>query len=269
MGLLEQCEEVFGTPDIDRVLGVRRKASGGEVRRGYHQVSLQVHPDRVGEDDKEDATRRFQVLGEVYSVLSDQEQRAVYDEQGTVDEDSDVLNQDRDWETYWRLLFKKVSLEDIQAFEKTYKGSEKELADTKQAYMNFKGGMNQILECVLCVQYTEEPRIRNIIQQAIYAGAVPSYNIFVKESKQKMNARTRRAQEEAKEAELSRKELGLEEDNLKALIQSRQKDWPKEMDNFLAQMEAKYCKSSKQGGKKQLSRKKINNGIFFSKILRC
>nr|KAF6477901.1 hypothetical protein HJG59_010798 [Molossus molossus] len=111
MGLLEQCEEVFGTPDIDRVLGVRRKASGGEVRRGYHQVSLQVHPDRVGEDDKEDATRRFQVLGEVYSVLSDQEQRAVYDEQGTVDEDSDVLNQDRDWETYWRLLFKKVSPE--------------------------------------------------------------------------------------------------------------------------------------------------------------
>nr|KAF6477410.1 hypothetical protein HJG59_004029 [Molossus molossus] len=125
-----------------------------------------------------------------------------------------------------------MKTEDIQAFEKTYKGSEKELADTKQAYMNFKGGMNQILECVLCVQYTEEPRIRNIIQQAIYAGAVPSYNIFVKESKQKMNARTRRAQEEAKEAELSRKELGLEEDNLKALIQSRQKDWPKEMDNF-------------------------------------
>lgn len=49
-----------------------------------------------------------QILGKVYSVLSDKEQRALYDEQGTVDEDSDVLNQDRDWETYWRLLFKKV-----------------------------------------------------------------------------------------------------------------------------------------------------------------
>lgn len=165
MGLLELCEEVFGTADLYRVLGVRREASDGEVRRGYHKVSLQVHPDRVGEGDKEDATRRFQVrtsllhrppgllrvswpigparvelsepglarflififrfavsvrgrgdfwmlfpqiLGKVYSVLSDKEQRAVYDEQGTVDEDSDVLNQDRDWETYWRLLFKKV-----------------------------------------------------------------------------------------------------------------------------------------------------------------
>lgn len=252
MGLLELCEEVFGTADLYRVLGVRREASDGEVRRGYHKVSLRVHPDRVGEDDKEDATRRFQILGKVYAVLSDKEQRALYDEQGTVDEDSDVLNQDRDWETYWRLLFKKISLEDIQAFEKTYKGSEEELADIKQAYLDFKGDMDQIMESVLCVQYTEEPRIRNIIQQAIDAGEIPSYNAFVKESKQKMNARKRRAQEEAKEAEISRKELGLDEgeDNLKALIQSRQKDRQKEMDNFLAQMEAKYCKPSKREGKK-------------------
>uniref|UniRef100_A0A5F9CBF2 DNAJC9 HTH domain-containing protein n=1 Tax=Oryctolagus cuniculus TaxID=9986 RepID=A0A5F9CBF2_RABIT len=198
-----------------------------------------------------------QILGRVYSVLSDKEQRAVYDEQGTVDEDATVLNQDRDWEAYWRLLFKKISLEDIQAFEKTYKGSEEELADIKQAYLDFKGDMDQIMESVLCVQYTEEPRIRNIIQQAIDAREVPSYKAFVKESKQKMNARKRRAQEEAKEAEVSRKELGLDEgvDNLKALIQSRQKDRQKEMDNFLAQMEAKYCKPSKGGGKKTALKK--------------
>lgn len=51
----------------------------------------------------------FQVLGKVYAVLSDQEQRAVYDEQGLVDEDSDILRQDRCWEDYWRLLFPKVA----------------------------------------------------------------------------------------------------------------------------------------------------------------
>lgn len=54
-----------------------------------------------------DALRR-QILGRVYAVLSDKEQRAVYDEQGTVDEDTAGLNQDRDWDAYWRLLFKKV-----------------------------------------------------------------------------------------------------------------------------------------------------------------
>lgn len=90
------------------------------------------------------------------------------------------------------LSFVQISLEDIQAFEKTYKGSEEELTDIKQAYLDFKGDMDQIMESVLCVQYTEEPRIRHIIQQAIDAGEVPSYNAFVKESKQKMNARKRR-----------------------------------------------------------------------------
>ncbi|XP_055229490.2 dnaJ homolog subfamily C member 9-like [Gorilla gorilla gorilla] len=240
------------------VLGMQHEASDGEVRRGYHKVSLQVHPDRVGEGDKEDATRCFQILEKVYSILGDREQRAVYDEQGTVDEDSPVLIQDQDWEAYWRLLFKKISLEDIQASEKTYKGLEEELADIKQAYLDFKSDMDQIMESVLCVQYTEEPRIRNIIQQAIDAGEVPSYNAFVKESTQKMNAKKRRAQEEAKEAEMSRKELGLDKgvDSPKAAIQSRQKDWQKEMDNFLAQMEAKYCKSSKGGGKKSALKKK-------------
>lgn len=258
MGLLELCEQVFGTTDLYRVLGVRREASDGEVRRGYHKVSLQVHPDRVDENQKEDATRRFQILGRVYAVLSDKEQRAVYDEQGTVDEDSSSLNQDRDWDAYWRLLFKKISLEDIQAFEKTYKGSEEELNDVKQAYLDFRGDMDQIMESVLCVQYTDEPRIRNIIQQAIDAKEVPSYSAFVKESKQKMNARKRRAQEEAKEAEQSRKELGLEDgvENLKALIQSRQKDRQKEMDTFLAQMEAKYCKPSKGGRRAALKKEK-------------
>lgn len=251
MGLLERCKEEFGTADLYEVLGVRREASDGEIRRGYHRVSLKVHPDRVGEAGQEAATRQFQILGKVYSVLSDQEKRAVYDEQGTVDEEADGLSQDRDWLAYWRLLFKKITLEDIKNFEEKYIGSEEELTDIKQAYMDFEGDMDQIMESVLCAEYTAEPRIRSIIQQAIDSGEVPPYKAFLKESKQKINARKRRAQEEAREAEKTRKELGLGEGSgdLKALIQSRQKDREKEMDSFLAQMEAKYCNSSKKGKK--------------------
>jgi hypothetical protein len=52
--------------------------------------------------------------------------------------------------------------------------------------------MDQIMESVLCVQYTDEPRIRNIIQKAIESKEIPAYSAFVKESKQKMNARKRR-----------------------------------------------------------------------------
>ena len=102
-----------------------------------------------------------------------------------MDEACDVLSQDRDWEACWRLLFKKLSLEDIQDFEETYKGSEEELTDIKQAHLDFKCDMDQIMESVLCGQYAEEPRIRHIIQQAVLAGEAPSYHAFVKESKRR------------------------------------------------------------------------------------
>ncbi|KAM9134553.1 dnaJ homolog subfamily C member 9 isoform 2-T2 [Pangshura tecta] len=154
-------------------------------------------------------------------------------------------------------LQKEITIKDIEDFEKKYKGSEEELADVKAAYEDFKGDIDKIMESVLCVDYTDEPRIRKIIQQAIDSGEVPSYKVFVKESKQKMNARKRRAQEEAKEAEKTREELGLGdgEDDLKALIQSRNKDRKKEIDDFLAQMEAKYGNNSKKGGKKTAPKK--------------
>ena len=52
------------------------------VKKGYHKVSLKVHPDRVPEEGKEEATLKFQTLGKVYCILSNKEKRAVYDETG-------------------------------------------------------------------------------------------------------------------------------------------------------------------------------------------
>ncbi|XP_064924272.1 dnaJ homolog subfamily C member 9 isoform X2 [Columba livia] len=149
-----------------------------------------------------------------------------------------------------------ITVKDIEDFEKNYKDSEEELADIKAAYVDFEGDMDRILESVLCADYTDEPRIRKIIEKAIDSGEVPSYKAFVKESKQKMSARKRRAEKEAREAEKTKEELGLGgEDDLKALIQSRNKDRKKEMDDFLAQLEAKYGNDAKKGGKKTTAKK--------------
>ncbi|XP_078391425.1 dnaJ homolog subfamily C member 9, partial [Cetorhinus maximus] len=193
-----------------------------------------------------------QILGKVYAVLSDEEQRGVYDEQGIVDEDADVVKQDCDWEEYWRLLFKKVTVADIKNFEDKYKGSEEEKADIKQAYLDFEGDMDRIMESVLCSTPGDESRIRSILETAIEAEELPAYTAFTQESTNKQRARKRRGDREAKEAEAARQELGLEDgsDSLKMLIQKKQKDREKQMDSFLSAMEAKYCAKPQKGGKK-------------------
>lgn len=55
------------------------------VKRAYYKKSLKVHPDRVNEDEKENATEKFQTLSKVYSILGDQEKRRIYDETGKLD----------------------------------------------------------------------------------------------------------------------------------------------------------------------------------------
>ncbi|XP_069836611.1 dnaJ homolog subfamily C member 9 [Dendropsophus ebraccatus] len=257
-GLLESCEQHFNTSDLYTVLGVRRTAGEAEIRRGYHKTSLKVHPDRVTEQEKEEATVKFQVLGKVYSVLSDKEQKALYDEQGIVDEESDTISQDRNWEEYWRLLFKKITVEDIKAYEEKYKGSEEERADIIQAYMDFEGDMDDIMDSVILAVIDDEPRFRDVLEKAIKKKEVPAYDAFVKESKKKREQRKKRAHAEAAEAEAMKKEIGLGdgEDDLKALIQKRQKDREKEVDSFMAQLEAKYCNNTKKGGKKSATSKR-------------
>ena len=52
------------------------------VKKAYYKQSLQVHPDRVNPEEKENATEKFKTLGQVYSILSDTEKRKLYDETG-------------------------------------------------------------------------------------------------------------------------------------------------------------------------------------------
>lgn len=55
------------------------------VKKAYYKLSLKVHPDRASTSEKEDATTKFQVLGKIYSVLSDKERRTLYDQTGMKD----------------------------------------------------------------------------------------------------------------------------------------------------------------------------------------
>uniref|UniRef100_UPI00358F7504 uncharacterized protein isoform X2 n=1 Tax=Myxine glutinosa TaxID=7769 RepID=UPI00358F7504 len=193
MPLLDSCERFFGTRDLYTVLSVGRDASDADLRRAYRRQALLVHPDRAGAAERQTATASFQVLSKVHAVLIDKEHRALYDEQGIVDEENDTITQDKDWDQYFRLLFKKITVADIRAFEETYRESEEERDDLRKAYLDSQGDMDKILATVLCARIEDEPRFVIFLETSIKAGDLPTYPAFRKESKRKREARRRRS----------------------------------------------------------------------------
>ena len=63
--------------DYYEVLGVRREATGEELKRAYRKLAMQYHPDRNNGDKA--AEERFKEIGEAYAILSDPEKRQRYD----------------------------------------------------------------------------------------------------------------------------------------------------------------------------------------------
>jgi DnaJ-class molecular chaperone len=66
--------------DYYEVLGVQRGASDVELKRSFRKLARELHPD-VNAHDPE-AEEKFKAAAEAYEVLSDPEQRQVYDRFG-------------------------------------------------------------------------------------------------------------------------------------------------------------------------------------------
>ena len=194
---IESLETLYGTRNLYEVLQVAKKASASEIKRAYYAISLKVHPDRAGEGDRDLATRKFQALGKTYSILSDKDQRAIYDESGEIDEEDDGLQQERNWDSYWRLLFHKITIKDLEEFECKYRSSEDEKTDVLSAYEMCQGDIDMILERVPCCTVEDDERFREIIDNAISENKVKKYPSYVPETKRKKSTRRKRVRLQA------------------------------------------------------------------------
>ena len=66
--------------DYYDVLGVKRGASDNEIKQAYRKLARKFHPD-LNPGDKV-AEEKFKELQEAYDVLSDPENRKLYDQYG-------------------------------------------------------------------------------------------------------------------------------------------------------------------------------------------
>ena len=66
--------------DYYEIMGIKRDASQGEIKKAYRKLARKYHPDVSKESDAED---RFKEVGEAYEVLKDPEKRTAYDQLGS------------------------------------------------------------------------------------------------------------------------------------------------------------------------------------------
>lgn len=66
--------------DYYQVLGVDKSVGQADLKKAYHKLAMQYHPDR-NPDDKE-AEKKFKEINEAYDILKDEQKRAAYDRFG-------------------------------------------------------------------------------------------------------------------------------------------------------------------------------------------
>jgi len=73
--------------DLYETLNVARGASNEDIKRAYKKLAIKYHPDKcLDANQKEINETKFKEINEAYSVLSDQDKKARYDQFGTYED---------------------------------------------------------------------------------------------------------------------------------------------------------------------------------------
>jgi len=215
------------------ILGLEKTASDAEIKKAYRVRALQCHPDK---NPSEEAKLNFQKLVAAYNVLKNPESRKLYDESGFIEgEGFDKAAE------FFRTKFGRISEQDIDDFEKRYKGSQEEIDDVKQHYITNKGDVSKLLEWIPLSEPEEVDRFLAVVDKLIkskHLSETPSYRSSIPKLRKNAQKMVKERSKFDKENDQSVADLAL------AIQQRRMKG-----EEFFDRLISKY--SEPQPGKKR------------------
>eukprot|EP00457_Paulinella_chromatophora_P010103 gb/GEZN01010192.1/.p1 GENE.gb/GEZN01010192.1/~~gb/GEZN01010192.1/.p1 ORF type:complete len:288 (-),score=74.31 gb/GEZN01010192.1/:397-1260(-) len=241
------------------LLGVKPNATEKEIRQAYRKKALKYHPDH---NKAETAADDFRKLCEVHQVLSNADRRKIYDETGAAEEESEEF---ADATEYWRTVFPRFTMQDIDKFMAEYRGSKEEEEDIISSMIKQKGNMHRVCECIPGLTVDNVRRVLEKIKQLFDDGKLPkSLKKTFKKTKTDVQSTMQLMEGEARQAEESLKEIlaknpmlnqssavTLDEPTLHALIKQRQVDRNKKQDSYADYLAEKYAPKKKSKSKKR------------------
>ncbi|WP_300463010.1 DnaJ domain-containing protein [Desulfobacula sp.] len=66
--------------DYYRLLNINRSATDNDIKKAYHKLAMEFHPDVNTEKEAEE---KFKAISEAYTVLSNSQKRQIYDQTGS------------------------------------------------------------------------------------------------------------------------------------------------------------------------------------------
>eukprot|EP00919_Chromeraceae_sp_WS-2016_P059612 GHVR01141644.1.p1 GENE.GHVR01141644.1~~GHVR01141644.1.p1 ORF type:complete len:260 (-),score=72.71 GHVR01141644.1:227-1006(-) len=139
--MVKKMKKVKDTKLYD-LLGVECTSTQGEICKAYRVMALKVHPDKNPDDIN--AKNNFQALTQAYEILRNESARMNYDENG-LEEEGEIFDTAYD---YYRHIYPKIDIKDIESFESTYRMSNDETDDLINFYNKNKGDVSRLLDYI-------------------------------------------------------------------------------------------------------------------------
>lgn len=259
-------KETRSSKSIYDVLGVSSEATQAEIRKAYHRMALKLHPDKqasrgLNEKELEEAKVKFQTLQKIFSILSDPEKRKVYDETGSMEDSEDLAGEKFDQlYKYYRTVFRKVTEDDISAFEKSYRGSAEEEKDLLAFFERFEGDMDRVFAWLCCSRpKVDSHRFMKVIDEKVKGKEVKSYNKYKKWAKKVASRPAPKDPLAPKQKAIKKKSGGAKDEGMNRLILQIQSKQKGRMESLFANLEEKYGDAGNKNKKKQKKKKKAKN----------